>query len=313
MIDVGREVAMGIPEASPRPENPFKEKYDRFMLALNRLGITTILPESEDLGVIGIDGKEYPRPEWQQVADALKKNKQLVERKRQQGFTKLQITPLAVPIQTIVQRAKETITRHAKEGKIFQAKQHSSDPDTLVEVNLKEPLYIWDEILKGDVNNLVYFPKSFTESHQGVTKEQIIQDPAICGVPGWSIGLVEDTPFLPREGQGKIVGGRKQLENRQSPNEYLQALAGGAYSGETGWTPEEFLIDFLTTLETTNQVSHDWDNLSALWLIGSYLPNEGCVPYGYWVQYDRRLRLFGDYPSIQIGRIGLRSTVRLGT
>jgi hypothetical protein len=37
-------------------------EYARTIIALNRTGILTLRPQSENLGVIGIDGKEYPVP-----------------------------------------------------------------------------------------------------------------------------------------------------------------------------------------------------------------------------------------------------------
>jgi len=312
MFDETRGSVVAIRETKPGLESSLKGEYDRCTKALNRLGLITLLPQTERLGVIGFDGKEYPRPELAQVQEALDKNRALVERKRQEGFTKLQLVPLASPIQVLIQRAREAVIRHTKEGNIFQAKQNPSDPDIPVQVNIEDPLYVWDEILTGDqTNNLVYFPESFTKSHQGLTKDKMVIDPTICAVPGWSIGLVKDASFLPRSGQGKTVGGRKQIENNQSPNQYLQILSQTPYQGETGWAPEDFLTNFLTTLETTNQVSHDWNDNSAAWLIGTYLPKEGIVPYAYWARYDRKLGLDGSDPDYQDDYYGLPSTVRL--
>src|SRR5260370_31811933 len=41
---------------------PVEREYARCVTALNRAGILTLLPKSESIGVIGIDGKEYPIP-----------------------------------------------------------------------------------------------------------------------------------------------------------------------------------------------------------------------------------------------------------
>jgi len=46
---------------------PVEMEYARCVTALNRTGILTLLPRSENLGVIGIDGREYPVPTQEQV------------------------------------------------------------------------------------------------------------------------------------------------------------------------------------------------------------------------------------------------------
>lgn len=312
MSDESRGSGIDIKEALPSNEIFSKGEYDRWFHTLQRVGIISILPQTDRLGILGFDGKEYPRPEFAQVQEILERNKSLVEQKRQQGFTKVEIMPLGFSIPMAVQRAKEIILEHAKAGKIFRTKQNPSDPDVPVQVNMEDPLYVWDEILKADqTGNLVYFPQAFTLFHQGKTKDQVITDPSICAVDGWSIGLTEDTKFLPKAGLGKTMAGRKQLENNQSPHQYLQALSQQPYTGETGQTPEEFLIRFAANLDTTNEVSNDWDDSSALWLIGTYLLSEGYVPYGSWIRDNQRFYLAGFYPDRQLDDFGIRSTVRL--
>ena len=51
-------------EGVPQSEQvfPVEREYARCVTALNRTGILTLLPKSESIGVIGIDGKEYPIP-----------------------------------------------------------------------------------------------------------------------------------------------------------------------------------------------------------------------------------------------------------
>lgn len=39
-----------------------EKEYTRCITALSHTGILTLLPKSERMGVIGIDGKEYPSP-----------------------------------------------------------------------------------------------------------------------------------------------------------------------------------------------------------------------------------------------------------
>lgn len=60
-----------------------------------------------------------------------------------------------------------------------------------------------------------------------------------CSVPGLSGGLLEPTPIMPQQGQGKVIGGRKQLEAYSTRRDYLRTLSTSTYQGETGRTPED--------------------------------------------------------------------------
>jgi hypothetical protein len=293
---------------------PVEAEYARCVRELNRSGIVSLLPHTESLGVVGIDGKEYPIPTPEELQALFLRNKDLVERKVGQGLTQLQLTPFAIPTSLLVERARRAILAHAKAGKIFQTKQNPTDPDIPVRVDTEEPIWTWNTLKQAlDTDAVAYFPKSYSNTnHQGKTKLEVMNDPAVCGVPGWSIGLTEPHVMLPQEGRGKTVGDRHQLENNASPHDYLKRFQSPAYQGETGWTPEDFLTNFITHLETTNQVSHDWNDHSALWLTGSWLPEAGYVPSGRWDRDDARVSLYAVSPGLRIENWGSRSTVRLG-
>ena len=143
-----------------------------------------------------------------------------------------------------------------------------------------------------------------------------MQQTRLCAVPGWSVGLIEPIPIMPQQGQGKIIGGRKQLEEYSTPRDYLRTLSTPTYQGETGWTPEDFLTHFITQLETTNQVSHDRHDRNALWLLGAYMPNSmpnaELVPVGYWDRdAGRRMRVSAHRTGNRLRAWVARSTVRL--
>lgn len=291
-----------------------ESEYRQSLIALNRTGILSILPESERLGVVGVDGKEYPSPTWAEVQEVLALNHELVETKRLQGFTKLQLTPLAVPIPTLIDRAERAIIKHSHEGKIFQTKTNPNDSDIAARVDVDEPVWVWDTVREAiKANEVVYFPSQFDTNHHGKSKEQVIKDPRICSIPGWSIGLVENMNTLPQQGSGKTVGGRKQLENNQTPRDYLKSLQPPSYQNESGWTYEDFLTDFLVNLEQNNQVTHEWAKNSALWMVGTYLPASASVPNGYWNRGNGRLDVYASVPDARLETWGGRSTVRLGT
>ncbi|MDP4292606.1 MAG: hypothetical protein Q8908_16115, partial [Bacteroidota bacterium] len=140
---------------------------------------------------------------------------------------------------------------------------------------------------------LIYFPQEYSNNHRGQTKQEAIHNGDICAVPGWSVGLVERSPFIPLPGQGLTLGNRKQLEIGSSPREYLQTLRSEAYHGETGKTIEDFITSFLTNLETNNEVSNDVHDKNALWCLGQYLeiPYAELVPTARWFRGVGRIRL----------------------
>ena len=128
-------------EGTPQSEQLFsvEREYARCVTALNRTGILTLLPKSESIGVIGIDGKEYPVPTPEQVVELFAHNRELVGKKVPQGFDCLELSPMAMPIPLLIDRMKAAILKHAAEGKIYQTRRSLSDPLIPVRVNTKKP------------------------------------------------------------------------------------------------------------------------------------------------------------------------------
>ena len=283
-------------EGVPQSEQvfPVEREYARCVTALNRTGILTLLPKSESIGVIGIDGKEYPIPNQEQVVELFAHNRELVDRKVPQGFDRLELTPIAMPTPLLIDRMKAALLKHAAEGTMYQTRRSPSDPFIPVRVNTEKQVWIWDTLRQAlETDELVYFPQAYASNHRGQTKLEVVNNGRICAVPGWSVGLVESVPILPQQGRGKTVGGRRQLEIGSSPREYLQTLQTEAYQGETGKTLEDFMTKFLTHLETTNEVSNDVHDNNALWCLGQYLKvtYAELVPTGRWHRDVGRARL----------------------
>ena len=244
--------------------------------------------------MIGIDGREYPVPTLEQVVELFAQNRELVERKVQQGFDRLELIPMAAPMPLLIDRLKEAILQHTAEGNIYQTRRSTTDPLIAVRVNKEKQVWIWDTLRQAfDTDELVYFPQEYSSDHGGQTKLEVINNACICAVPGWSVGLVERLPIMPLQGQGEIIGGRRQLEIGFSPREYLRTLQTETYQGETGKTLEDFIIKFLTHLETTNEVSHDVGDNNALWCPGQYMKISYAelVPTGRWHRDVGRVRL----------------------
>jgi hypothetical protein len=271
---------------------PIDAEYHRCVTALDHAGVITNLPESVSSGVIGIDGTEYPVPTQEQVAELFVHNRGLVERKVPQGFNRLELTPMAMPLLTLADRMREAISKHAAAGKLFQTRHSPGGPQIPVRVNKEKQVWIW-ETLSQAADKLVYFPREYLSDHGGQTKPEVINDGRICAFPGWSVGLAESTPIMPGQRQGKVFAGRKQLEIGFSPNEYRHMLQLPPYQEETGRTLEDFITYFLTHLETTGEVSNDVDENNALWCLGQYLkvPYADLVPTGRWIRKLGRVRL----------------------
>ena len=150
---------------------PVEREYARCVSALNRTGILTLLLKSECMGVVGIDGKEYPIPTQEQVTELFAYNRELVARKVPQGFDRLELTPMATPTPLLLDKMRAAIVKHAAEGKIFQTRRSASDPLIPVRVNPKKQVWIWDTLREAlDTDELVYFPKEYSSNHRGRDK-----------------------------------------------------------------------------------------------------------------------------------------------
>ena len=96
-----------VPELSP-----LQKEYARCTRTLSKTGMVSLLPHAEALGIIGIDGKEYPVPSAEEVQDIFDRNKELIDRKASQGFTRLQLTPFGAPLSVLADRVKREILKH---------------------------------------------------------------------------------------------------------------------------------------------------------------------------------------------------------
>ncbi len=319
------EARRGVSGESDRNGLSLASEYERCLRTLDALGLLIPLSRTNRLGVIGTDGNEYPVPTREQVTGVFTRNPELVARKATQGFTQLQLTPIALPISLMIDRVRDALLIQAAAGQIFHTKRDPVDANVAARINTAKPIWMWEMVRQAaDTADLVYFPHTFSEhDHHGLTKEEAFQNTRCCAVPGWSVALIEPIPVMPSQGTGLMLGGRKQLEacsnepleERLCPRDYLRTLSTPGYQGETGWTLEDFLIHFMTQLHTAHQVSHDRSDGNALWLLGSYLPNsdhkgmKSLVLVGYW---DRgRLYLTAHRSANRLRSVAARSMVRL--
>ena len=226
----------------------------------------------------------------------------------------------------------------------YKQKNPTFDLDT------NQPLWAWKEYAgadTGDSPKLVYHPQSFEKrGHSGKTKAQILKEQETPGQAqgdddrtsdngwkGWTVHLLQpsnldtqvtETPTgfanIPRKDQGTPQGDltpRSPLEAGQSPIEYLsipqssQDNHNSPYSHESGMTPEDWIMAFMTHLSETGKPLDNYANgtESISYLIGAFFPSFVNVPFAYWYRDDRRARLIGDDPCFQDGSVGARFSV----
>ncbi len=316
-----------------------KVQWESQVKTLNETGVIDILLDCQDIGVLGVDPhdstkiKEYPIPTYEEILSQITPEQlQILELKESQGFTKLLLTPMVLPLEILISRYKQLIIKKHKEGKLL-----STDGSSL---ELKEddndstkfdPIFIWDGYLNCDQEDqdgntkMTYYPKDFTDPSfkgftlnellTGITKEKNKQYQAYLNkvkpTNGWSIKLIENLPDLPAKGQGKTLRhssgqARKQLEANQSPIDYLKKLQEDPqYANEMGLVIQDWLIYAIIHLQQTNQQIDD--QARACYLIASLV--SGGAPVCRWDRYGCQADLSGD--NLGVSGSGVRSSVML--
>jgi len=281
-----------------------RDQWEAQVKALNETGVLEILPEAQDIGVIGIDGKEYPIPKYNEILSQITPEKmEILEKKLEQGFSKLLMVPMAMPLDVLIDRYKRELLKHASEGKLLSA------DNTPLDLNPEDPLYAWDQYKKADIEGrLVYYPKQFDKTnHQGQTKQELIDQG-----DGWEVRLIEDID-IPAQGQGQTIGERKQLEANHTSIEYLKATQEDIqYQEEQGLTPEGWLTKAISRLHETNQQIDDYQGKGKLcYMFGSYFPAVSRVPRGYFNRHGRQAGLDRDDPDNRGSNCGACSSVKI--
>ena len=294
-------------EALDRKE--FREQYESQKAILARTGILEQL-SGRELGIKAIDGREYAFPALREIQKRMRERKDVLKPKTEQGFNRLLIVPFGMKLDDLIGKYKEVILKHYQEGKLLATKDKPSDPDEPLELNESQPVYVWDRYKNADVSgNLVYFPKEFSENHQGKTKQDILKKQG-----GWNVLLIEDLPNIPRAGKGKELKGRKQLEAGLSPQDYLKLLqTSPQYKNETGMTPEEQIAYAMLHLEQTNQVIDNWPGKgSESCQLGAFFSAfTDRVPGAYWDRGSGQVVLVWRNPRFHDDYCGVRGLVRI--
>jgi hypothetical protein len=296
-----------------------KKIYESIGLLEKREGI---------LGMEGIDGKWYAFPTPEEVNRRFCKNKELLDIKTDQGFTKLLIVPFGMSLKKFTETMEKTLLTHF-EG----TAPDPANPDIMMPDSEKTQLFATNadgtrEKLRLHINplcvrseytdtagTLVYFPKVLDRDatiHQGKTKQELLKDTG----QDFHILLIEKNPIIPAEGTDAIIGTkqpRKRLVAGDTPKNYLETLrTKSEYRGEEGLTPEAWMTQFLLHLEETNEVIDDhMGNGKVNFNLGGWLPTVGNVARGDWYRDNARAFLGGNHSKHQSSEIGFRSAVRI--
>lgn len=300
-----------LPENKNTFEIPIEAQYNIIMSVYSKWRVIRALPKTELLGIQGPDGQEFTIPTLEEVNRLFEINKELVQEKMKQGFTQLTLTPIGAYVPLLRYSLDLMLKEYGANQAIFLTKENDQDEDVTAEVDLSQPTYFWDSIdeaVKSD-DGMQYFLNRSKDRTKGKTKKEVSNDSSLCPVSGWIVGLTKDMPILPQKGQGKIIGGRKDLEVGLSVDDYEDAMQKDEYYGETGWTMEDMITDFMITLETKKRVSYEYYIRSAIWLSAQRF--SASVPLAGWSRAYRRLYVYRDGPKAGNYDAGMRSTVRL--
>lgn len=309
-----------------------REQYEQQRAILENTGVLERLASGE-LGIKGIDGKEYPLPSYREIAERFREKKEFLKTKTEQGFTKLVLVPFGMKLEDLIEKYKQTLVRHFEEGRLYFTKKDQNDAHEVLvlitadKFDSSQPVYMWDGYKEADVSGkLVYFPKEFSpdpQIHQGKTKHEILEQTQ----QAWQVVLLEDMPNIPKAGEAKAHAGRTQIDSKGSsiadfieagrtvptPKEYLKALQGDPqYQHEDGGTEEDELLYMLTYLEEHNQVINDWQgNGKIAYKLGSYFTASGDVSFACWNRDSRQTRVRRRGVDSRGDGCGVRPAVRV--
>ncbi|MDE1970204.1 MAG: hypothetical protein KGI50_01335 [Patescibacteria group bacterium] len=305
-------------EESTAPKKPLSEllqlkaQYELQSTILFRTAIVSQLLGKEGLGFVGIDGKEYPVPSYEEVKAMVDRQEDILTKKAEQGFVKLLLVPFGMRLGVLIEKYKQALLTHLREGALFATKKSSDEPNEPIELDGAKPVWVWDGFVDADANNLLlYYPHQFSaKEHGGKTKLQLLAEGK-----AWNVLLVEYLPNIPRAGKGLVVGERHQLEAGKSPRDYLTALSADSwYAHERGTSIEDQLLYAMTHLEETNQIMNDWEgNGSSAYQLGTYMVDGDSVPvvsYGRGYMRAGIVRLSVDFHG---SIYGARTEVDLAT
>lgn len=208
--------------------------------------------------MIGIDGNHYPFPSLTDIVKHSFEKKDLLRTKTDQKFTELVIVPFGMSLDRLVSRVASALIQYKKPTNRLKNLSEFTPVHT-------PPLYV-EADRKGV---LIYDPELTDENHlQGKTKSAILEQQNKDGhwSTGWRILLLQKSDYdngiraVPHHWKGTVHGKihpREEIPAGRAPLEYVRLLQAAnadpssSYWGESGMTPEEWLITFMTHFKKT--------------------------------------------------------------
>ena len=293
-----------------------KEQYDFQVSLLERVGVL------KDGVMEGIDGEKYPIPTLEQIAQKLYEQRETLETKRDQGFTKLLLVPFGMSLHALMMRFRQFFLDYQK-------------AHPRLGVQTENPLWVDERYHEqtdvGDSPALRYFPKFLSTAEQSYTKAQVLllQKQKVSSIPGWRILLLqasedneEEFAKIPRKKKG-IVRGKKiprpDIEAGELTKDYLALLVASQadplspYYGESGMTMEDWMVAFMTQLSRTDHPLDSFQNEieSRACLIGSHFPRSAFCPEVYYAQKEQLVGFYRTGPYTKRPRFGVRTVIAL--
>ena len=289
-------------------ERELKERYESAVVALNKAGLwEPLLDYPDQLGITGMDEREYPLPTTEGIAVELRNYPEVYGKKLEAGFGRVVPVPIAAPLDHLARILSSRILAHHNAGKLL------AHDGTKLELDTNQPLYTWDGWNNADRNGqTVYYPTQFDQTnHGGVTKTQLLDQLQHSPFPGYNLLLLPKASAIPQQWK---PGQRADLASGKSGRDYLKTLQTTPdYAQETGLTLEDWLTLALAHLEATNQVLDDYQGDGKIsWLTGSYHPSSDIVGDAYWSRDSRQANLYRYDPDFRNADNGLRPAVRMG-
>jgi len=292
-----------------------EKQYDSQVSLLEQVGIL------KEGAIEGIDGNKYPIPTLEQIAKRLYERKEELSTKHDQGFTKLLLVPFGMSLDSLfpifeqfLLTYKQTHPKYKQNTVPFSALAQYTGSDAEI------------------TPYLVYNPRSFHQTkHQGQTKRQILREqqgnPDFF--PGWTVHLFQPSDptdtnskgfvSLRRKGEGRMYGDivrRFDIETGKTSEECLQIFeANGqnpdtSYHQESGLTPEDWIMTFMTHLIETGETLDysDGKNMKTL-LVRAFFRWSAHVPSVYWSHVHQDISFNTCGPRFYDDNTGIRSSV----
>ncbi|MFC1640575.1 hypothetical protein ACFL2D_00840 [Patescibacteria group bacterium] len=279
-----------------------KEQYASQFKVLGETGILETLPELQDLGVVGIDGKEYPLPSLKDVKERISDTEtiELMEKKAEQGYNKLLLVPFAMPFNILSECHKKFVQTK------FELKEITDGSGKLLDIPDGYNYYVdFPEVRQGDATgDFLYRPSGesrLEESEEERKKLFKTKGEMIEGGSVWEVHFFQDNAEIPQEDctNGDLLS--------ETVSEYLEGMKNPQREGEKPLTPEAWVVFAMTKLQESGiQI----DTVHASALLGATFP-KAQIPVGYYDPDDYEVAVTTASLLTKSGWQGFRNSVKL--